>query len=249
VLSNLVLQQEVEAVARRHNVSATAGEIAAQTARLKAASTAAGNPAEPDGYWQPQGREAAQVIAAMRALNQQTGKYDAVNLYLVPVKSEAEGQTVLGLLAKNPSAKASIAQQYSSDPGLKQTGGEVGIVTLAQLQVDALSKMKKGDATVASVQGQPAVLVVEDRLDAADFSRELTQDVTVKLNPRFGTWDPTSATGAYVVPATNALSKADPSKAPEDTPTPAASGGASAPGGAPASSAPAASAPAPAPSS
>lgn len=249
MLSDLVLQQEVETLARRHKVSATAGEIAAQTARLKAASAAAGNPAEPDAYWQPQGRETAQVIAAMRALNQQTGRYDAVNLYLVPVKNQGEGETVLGLLAKTPSAKASIAQQYSSDAGLKKTGGEVGIVTLAQLNVPAATKMKKGDATIASVQGQPAVLVVEDRLDAADFSRELTQDVSVKLNPRFGVWDPTSSTGTYVVPATNTLSKADPSKAPADTPTPAASGAASAPAGAPASSAPAASAPAPAPSS
>jgi hypothetical protein len=239
VLSDLVLQQQVQTVADRHHVSATAGDIAATATQFKESSAANSNPAEPDSYWQLQGRETATAVAVMRQLSKTTGKFDAVKLYLVPVKTESEGETVLGLLAKNPSAKASIAQQYSTDAGLKATGGEVGIVSLEQLGVAQVSKMQEGDATIATVQSTTAVLVVEARLDEADFSSELTKDVNVKVNPRFGTWAADASTGGFaVVPATSLLSKPDPAK-PTDEASPSASAGASAPASAGASAPPA----------
>jgi hypothetical protein len=229
VLNFLVTYQQAAAVAGKLHVTPTKGEIDAEFTALED-QVKASNQAAPDD----EVRLVAQTQAVQGALNDyflaHGGTADSAEVTIFPAKDAATGKLAAGKVATDGSNLTTLATTYGQ--GAPQRA-QVGYATVKEL-----AGLKKGQAISATVNGQngpQAYVFYVDRPTDQAAVQQAIGNVKVSVNPRFGSWgNDASSGGLAVVPATNLLSKADPSK-PADTTTPAASAPPAAPASAPSS--------------
>jgi hypothetical protein len=248
VLTQLVEYRLLDDLAASQHVAVKQGDIDTTFAQLKAAQPAT------DGDQTANQQAQARALAAITALGEsyaaKTHHVDAVKLIAIPVKDTPTAETVLGLLAKDPSSTAAVARKYSTQEQFATAGGDVGVQPLSGLgdAAAAVAKLKPGTADVVTFSGAIYVMRVDAQLDQSAVRTALAAAGKVTVNPRFGRWDATqttvvAASSDIVAPDTavpasaNPLTdtQAPPASAPAEPSAPA-SAGPSAP--APASSAP-----------
>ena len=156
--------------------------------------------------------------SALRALYQQNiAQFDQVAARHVLLKDAAAAQQVLATVRRDPAQFAAIAAEQSLDEGSKATGGELapaGRGAYVKEFEDALFAAKPGDygvvrtqfgfhvynllerRTTTLAQATPQLrrqALAEPREAAiAELLRETAGDAKVRVNPRFGEWDPES---------------------------------------------------------
>ena len=228
VLTQLVDDKLVSALAANLHVVVQQSDIDQSYAALVATAVAS-KTGQSDAELRREAVDEVTAEAIARAYSVQTKKVDAIRLFAIPVKDQATGVTVLGLIQKSPGDAATIAEKYSSNQSLAQRGGDAGIQGLDSLQTPSLGTDPIGQYKVTSIQGEIVVTRVDAHLDEADFEAGLATAAKVSVNPRFGTWklDPstsqfgvTDAISDIVAPATDA---AEGSPAPVASAAPGAS--------------------------
>ncbi|MCW2544502.1 MAG: PpiC-type peptidyl-prolyl cis-trans isomerase [Frankiales bacterium] len=175
------------------------------------------------------------------AYQQNNADFDKVHSAHILVATNALAQQILKLVTAQPGRFAALAAQYSTDPGSKDKGGDLGFQGRGALDATfekAIFTNKPGSFVVVKTQfGFHVIHVIEHRVVSFEDARNdlrrgllgqqrtdiVQQALTVtakalriKINPRFGTWDPAALD---VVP----LELPDPvtsrSPRPGDTPT------------------------------
>jgi parvulin-like peptidyl-prolyl isomerase len=171
----------------------------------------------------------AQIQAAYEANRAQ---FDVAHVQHVLVSTEPEAKAVLARLAKGEDF-AAVAKAVSKDPGSKDRGGDLGTnprgtfftpfenavfsakigVPVGPVQTEAgwhvikvLSRQSKSPAEAR------ADLIAEIRSGGreqarAEYLGALSKKMRIRVNPRFGRWDPDTAS---VVPADDELSSPEP---------------------------------------
>ena len=154
--------------------------------------------------------------AALASLYQQNiAQFDQVVARHVLLRTAAEAQQVLATVRRDPAQFATIAEQRSLDEGSKARGGELdpaGRGAYVTEFENALFSAKEGDygvvqtefgfhvynllerRTTTLAQATPQLrrqALAEPRQQAmAELLRETAEEEKVKVNPRFGDWDP-----------------------------------------------------------
>jgi hypothetical protein len=257
VLAQLVAYQQIVALAKAKGVVTPQGDIDDAYHRLLLE-----DQASKSDRTVADRQRAADVTAIERSLatyflKQPGANPDYAEMQAFPVKDEATGKTVVGLLTKNPDQSFQIALKYSTDPSFGTHGGDVGIIELSQLPA-AVQKLKPGQATIAPITGSdgtPATYVLRVvRLSDQDALNKALLAIKVSVNPRFGTWtlDPTThayevaaTTSDVVAPGPSLAASAAPSGAASEAPAATAPAETAPAETAPAQTAPAATEPAP----
>jgi parvulin-like peptidyl-prolyl isomerase len=149
------------------------------------------------------------------AYQQNIGDFDKVHSAHILVASNALAQQVLKLVTAQPGRFAALAAQYSTDPGSKDKGGDLGFQGRGALDATfekAIFSNKPGSFVVVKTQfGFHVIHVLERRLVTFEQARndlrrgllgqqrndlvqqvlaDTADDLHIKINPRFGTWDP-----------------------------------------------------------
>ncbi len=195
----------------------------------------------------------ASVVLPQAALQQAYAKkiamYDQVRSAHILVATLPQAKTILAAVKAHPAQFAALAKRYSIDTGSKANGGDLGFQgrgALAKPFETAIFAAKPGSFVLARTQfGYHVIHVIARRTttlaqatpalrkmllaqQGGALVGKLLQDTSrrlgVKVNPRFGVWDPT----ALDVVAAKANPGSDVST---PTPTPGGAGGAPAPGG------------------
>ena len=173
---------------------------------------------------------------------QNIAQYDRVRSRHILLEDEAEAREVLAQVEAEPSRFAALAAELSTDTSNKDRGGELGLVGRGQFVPEferLLFSARPGSYDVVQTQfGWHVVNVIERRTTSLaeatpelrrgvleeqrsaatqELLREVSADLGVTVNPRFGRWD--SETGAV-----EALDD------PNDVTTPAPDGDADGPG-------------------
>jgi foldase protein PrsA len=174
------------------------------------------------------------------AYQQNIGDYDKVNSAHILVPNNALAQQILKLVKADPSRFGALAAQYSTDPGSKTKGGALGFQGRGALDKTfeaAIFNNKPGSFLVVKTQfGFHVIHVIEHRLVAFEQAKnevrrgllsqqrndavqqrlaDTAKRLTVKVNPRFGSWD---ADALDVVPREQPNSVTSRSPRPDDTP-------------------------------
>jgi parvulin-like peptidyl-prolyl isomerase len=178
-------------------------------------------------------------------------QYDKVHSAHILVATLAQAQQILARVKADPSSFAAQAARFSQDTSNKAQGGDLGFQGRGALEKpfeDAIFTAKPGTFVIAKTSfgyhvihviarktvplAQASVqirrtLLGPQRTDAlTSLLTKTAKALTVHVNPRFGTWDPTTegVIASVVCPATAITS---PSPRADDTggaaPTPAAS--------------------------
>ena len=213
----------------------------------------------------------AQIRAAYEA---NRGRFESAEVQHILVSTEATARAVLARLAKGEDF-AAVAKAVSTDPGSKDRGGSLGTnprgtffdafedaVFSARLNTPVGPVQTQAGWHVIKVLERTTRTLAQARAELADEVRsggreqaraeylgELSRKLRIRVNPRFGRWDPESAS---VIAADDELSSPQPQPLPIDggggglvpPPDPGAPPGD--PGAPPAPEAPAAPAPPPA---
>lgn len=149
-----------------------------------------------------------------RAYQQNIKEYDQVHAAHILVSDPALAQRLLAQVRADPGSFGALAKKYSTDPGSKAIGGDLGFQgrgVFTKPFEDAVFGAKPGTfLTVKSEFGYHVIRVIERRttsLQAAtrDLRRTLlgeqrsqaiseqmhltAQQSQVRVNPRFGVWD------------------------------------------------------------
>lgn len=155
--------------------------------------------------------------ALAQAYQQNIAQYDQVRSAHILVSSAAQAQSLLAQVKAHPGEFAALAAKYSTDPGSKAQGGDLGFQgrgALAKPFEDAIFSAKPGSFVIAHTQfGFHVIHVIARRITSlkdasndlrrgllaqqrSDATQALLQQVAKRLgvyvNPRFGTWDPAS---------------------------------------------------------
>lgn len=180
----------------------------------------------------------AKVLAAYNA-----GYYNVHSAHIL-VKTKKLADSLLAQVKADPKKFAALAKKYSTDTGSKAKGGDLGTQTPSKFVAPfaaALTSAKVGSYVVAKSEfgyhvihvisrvatkslaaATPAIkaqLQANDRQAAVGALLKTTsEDVGIKVNPRFGTWD---ATKGDVEPAKQLSS---PGQGSSSAPSPSATG-------------------------
>jgi foldase protein PrsA len=169
------------------------------------------------------------------------GEFDKVRSAHILVPTNALAQQILKLVKAQPDRFAALAAQYSTDPGSKAQGGDLGFQGRGALDKtfeNAIFTNKPGSFVVVKTQfGFHVIHVIEHRAVSFEQARNevrrglLSQQrndavqqrliatakkLDIKVNPRFGTWD---ADALDVVAPDQPDPVTSRSPRPEDTPT------------------------------
>jgi parvulin-like peptidyl-prolyl isomerase len=150
---------------------------------------------------------------------QNIAQYDRVRSRHILVEDEAQARSILAQVREDPSKFAELAAELSTDTSNKDQGGDLGLQGRGQFVPEfeaLLFSAKPGTYDVVQTQfGWHVVNVIErETTSLADATpelrraalqeqraeatgallREVAGDLGVKVNPRFGRWDP--ATGS-----------------------------------------------------
>lgn len=176
-----------------------------------------------------------------RAYQQNIGDFDKVHSAHILVATNALAQQILKLVKAQPGRFAALAAQYSTDPGSKDKGGDLGFQGRGALDKTfekAIFTNKPGSFVVVHTQfGFHVIHVIEHRVVTLaqaklDLRRGLlsqqrsdaveqvlvatAKGLHIKVNPRFGSWDPTNLDVVELQPAHPVTTK---SPRPGDTPS------------------------------
>ena len=146
---------------------------------------------------------------------QSIAQYDRVRSRHILLGDEAEAREVLAQVEAEPARFADLAAELSTDPSSKDRGGDLGLVGrgLAPPAFDRLlfSAEPGTYGVVQTEQGWHVVNVIERRTTSLaeatpelrrgvleeqrsaatqELLREVSADLGVTVNPRFGRWDP-----------------------------------------------------------
>jgi foldase protein PrsA len=176
------------------------------------------------------------------AYEQSIGSYDQVDSRHILLPDEASARRVLDQVKADPGNFANLAADLSTDPGSKDSGGELPLAgrgTFVAPFEEALFSTPPGETTVVQTDFGWHVLEVQERVttslaEAREELRrqllgeqrleavrtrlqEVAAEVGVTVNPRFGEWDAENGAVVPSEPADGALTPA---------PEPGAGGGA-----------------------
>ena len=146
---------------------------------------------------------------------QNIAQYDRVRSRHILVEDEAQARSILAQVREDPARFADLAAEFSTDTSNKDRGGDLGLQGRGQFvpEFDALLfSAEPGTYDVVQTQFGWHVVHVQERertsLEEAtpelrraalqqqraqatgDLLRDVASDLGVKVNPRFGRWDP-----------------------------------------------------------
>lgn len=153
--------------------------------------------------------------AALKAAYQSNiDNFDQVRSAHILVAAEKTARSILAQLKTDPSKFDALAKQYSTDPGSKDKGGELGFAGRSKLVKpfsDAIFNGKIGDLVVVKSEFGWHVIKIEERRTTtfAEATPELRRNVLgeargkalsaylaetakqlkISVSPRFGKWD------------------------------------------------------------
>lgn len=153
------------------------------------------------------------------AYQQNLASYDRVRARHILLPSEAAARAVLAEVQRDPTRFAALAARSSTDAGSKDKGGDLGVAARGQF-VPAfeevlfslpeggfgLARTEFGFHVVNSVERQRTTLaqatpelrrgLLQQQTQAAagELLTRTAADLGVTVNPRFGAWDPQTAT-------------------------------------------------------
>lgn len=179
--------------------------------------------------------------AALKSAYQQSiGDYDKVRSAHILVATNALAQQILKLVKADPARFGALAAQYSTDPGSKTKGGDLGFQGRGALDKTfeaAIFNNKPGAFVAVKTQfGFHVIHVIEHRLVTFEQAKndvrrgllgqqrndavqqrlaDTAKKLGVKINPRFGSWDPAALD---VVPLAQPGSVTSRSPRPGDSP-------------------------------
>jgi parvulin-like peptidyl-prolyl isomerase len=144
-------------------------------------------------------------------------EFDKVHSAHILVKSQQQAQQILAQVRAKPEVFASLAARFSQDPSGKDNGGDLGFQGRGRLEKpfeDAVFAAKPGSFVLAkTTYGFHVIHVIERRtttfaqatvllrrtllgdVRAAALEESLVttaKNLGVHVNPRFGSWDPTT---------------------------------------------------------
>jgi parvulin-like peptidyl-prolyl isomerase len=180
--------------------------------------------------------------AALRAdYAQNIAQYDRVHSAHILVASQALAQRILAQVKADPSQFAALAARYSTDPGSKDSGGDLGFQGRGALEKPfetAIFAARPGSFVLARTrygfhvihviarqtttfeQATPQLrrdLLGQERQDAVSRLLVATaKKLGVHVNPRFGTWHPSDETVVATVSCPD-TAVSSPSPRPGDT--------------------------------
>lgn len=186
-------------------------------------------------------------VALKQAYTQKIAMYDQVHSAHILVATLPQAQKLLATVKAHPDQFAALAKKYSMDPGSKASGGDLGFQgrgALAKPFETAIFTAKPGSFVLAHTQfGFHVIHVLQRRTTTlqqatpelrhallgqqrmaavAKLLQDTARQLGVKVNPRFGAWDPKALD--VIAP------KADPSSdVTKPTGTPGPTGGAAPP--------------------
>lgn len=140
--------------------------------------------------------------------------FDQVRSAHILVADEKTARSIYSQLKADPSKFAELAKKYSSDPGSKDKGGELGFAGRSKLVKpfsDAIFNGKPGDLVVVKSEFGWHVIKIEERKTTSlaeatpqlrrsilgqargkalsDYLGKLADDLKITVSPRFGKWD------------------------------------------------------------
>ncbi len=146
---------------------------------------------------------------------QNIAQYDRVRSRHILVEDEAQARSILAQVREDPSRFAELAAEFSSDTSNKDQGGDLGLQGRGQFVPEfeaLLFSAEPGTYDVVQTQFGWHVVNVQERettgLEEAtpelrraalqeqraqatgSLLRDVASDLGVKVNPRFGRWDP-----------------------------------------------------------
>lgn len=149
---------------------------------------------------------------------QNIGQYDQARSRHILVADEKIARTILGNVQRDPSRFPALAKQFSTDTSNKDTGGDLGLAPRGQFVPEfekvlfslpeggfGLAKTEFGFHVINVVERQTTTLAeatpelrraaLEQEITAAkvELLVETAERVGVTVNPRFGTWNPETA--------------------------------------------------------
>ena len=179
--------------------------------------------------------------ALAQAYRQNITNYDQVHSAHILVSTNALAQAILKQVQADPTRFAALAEQHSTDPGSKTKGGDLGFLGRGVLDKTfeaAIFSHKPGTFLVVHTQfGFHVIHVIAHRIislaeatpdlrrgllsqqrDDAVQTRllETAHELGVRVNPRFGMWDPRALD---VVPITGGAPVTSQSPRPGDSPS------------------------------
>lgn len=168
--------------------------------------------------------------------------FDQVRSAHILVADEKTARSILAQLKADPSKFAELAKKYSTDPGSKDKGGELGFAGRSKLVKpfsDAIFNGKPGDLVVVKSEFGWHVIKIEERRTTSlaeatpqlrrsilgqargkalsDYLGKLADELKVSVSPRFGTWD--AKTHTVVAKADDLSTPQGGSPTPEPTPS------------------------------
>jgi foldase protein PrsA len=184
--------------------------------------------------------------ADLQALYQENiGQYDQVRSRHILVAQEAQARTILANVQKDRSRFEQLAAQFSTDTSNKDQGGSLGLagrgqfvpafenaifgarpgqVVLVQTQFGwhVVEVLERNTTTLAEATPElrRTALQTERQTRVQELVARATEELGVKVNPRFGRWNPESGQVEPIDGANGVL-----------TPAPGKGGGAPLPGG------------------
>lgn len=170
-----------------------------------------------------------------QAYQQNIAQFDRVRSAHILVGTAAQAQSILAQVKADPGQFAALAAKFSTDPGSKANGGDLGFQgrgALAKPFEDAIFTNKAGSFVVAKTQfGFHVISVIERRTISpsqakGDLRRTLlgqqrematraelqrtAKELGVRINPRFGTWKSDELTVVPVEQGPDSVTKPSP---------------------------------------
>jgi parvulin-like peptidyl-prolyl isomerase len=156
--------------------------------------------------------------AALRQAYQEgISEYDQVHSAHVLVPTQAQARQILGQVRAKPQSFAAFAARFSQDTSNKDKGGDLGFQGRGRLEKgfeDAIFAAKPGAFVIAKTSfGYHVIHVIERRTTSFEQAKVLlrrtllgdqrafvlqdelaktARELGVHINPRFGSWDPTT---------------------------------------------------------
>lgn len=140
--------------------------------------------------------------------------FDQVRSAHILVADEKTARSILAQVKADPSKFAELASKYSTDPGSKDKGGELGFAGRSKLVKpfsDAIFNGKPGDLVVVKSEFGWHVIKIEERKTTtlaeatpelrrsilgqargkalSDYLGKLADGLKISVSPRFGKWD------------------------------------------------------------
>jgi foldase protein PrsA len=173
---------------------------------------------------------------------QQAAQNDQVHSAHILVADQKLAQSILQQVRADPAQFAPLAAKHSTDTSNKDKGGDLGFAGRGQFVKafeDAVFGAKPGTYLVVRTEfGYHVVHVVERRTTTfeqalpnlrraalqkereartAALLAEVSEDIGVKVNPRFGQWNPTQGSVEAIPVDDNSVSSPAPGEGAEDT--------------------------------